>query len=132
MKKVTATLLILGSIILTSLATYGNVSAVNVLYNVCSNINKTHTSSVCVDSSTASTKNNPIISEIKIAINILSFIIGIIAVLVIIVSGLRMVLGGSDPQTVNSSRDAIIYALIGIIVVVVSQALVVFVLNKIK
>ena len=62
----------------------------------------------------------------------MSVIIGIVSVVVIIISGLRMVLGGSDPQTISSSRDSIIYAIVGIAVVVVSQAIVVFVLNKIK
>lgn len=111
----------------------GKTSAVNVLGGVCSNSSAAKNASVCTSSNNPNPQTpNPIILNIKKAINILSAIIGIVSVVVIILSGLRMVLGGGDPQTINSSRDAIIYAAVGIAVAVVSQAIVVFVLNKIK
>ncbi len=75
---------------------------------------------------------NPVISVLKKVINVVSLILGIIAVVIIIISGFRMVLGGSDPATISSSRDAIIYALIGILVAVFAQAIVIFVLDKLK
>ena len=89
---------------------------------------------VCSDAQSAASNPtvNPVISVLKTVINVISLILGIVAVVVIIISGFRMVLGGSDPSTISSSRDAIIYAAIGILVAVFAQAIVVFVLDKLK
>ncbi len=89
-------------------------------------------STVCQDAKNNKTTSNPVISIIKTVIQIVSYLIGIVAVVIIIISGLRMILGGGDPQTINSARMAIIYALIGILVAVAAEAIVVFVLDKLK
>lgn len=63
--------------------------------------------------------------------NILSVIAGIIAVVVIIIAGITMMTSGGDSGKVKSSRDAIIYAVIGIVVIVLSRSLVLYVINLI-
>lgn len=131
-KKIIILSMILLSLVGITVLNTGNTSAVSLLSSICSNSSAKQHASTCQDSGKVSQNSNPIIGEIKIAINILSFIIGIVSIVIIIISGLRIVLGGSDPQTISSARDAIIYAMVGIVVVVVSQALVVFVLDKIK
>ena len=91
---------------------------------------KTGGPTVCQSAQSGSKNPNPIINVLKIAINVISLILGIVAVVVIIISGFRMIIGGSDPATINSSRNAIIYAAVGILVAVFAQAIVVFVLDK--
>jgi hypothetical protein len=73
---------------------------------------------------------DPVITLIKIVINILSYGVGIVSVIIIIISGLRMIFNGSDSQAVSRARNAVIYAAIGIAVTVFSQLIVVFVLDK--
>ncbi len=90
------------------------VSAVNVL-NICTTNAKATSSTVCQDTGTSSTKN-PITTIIKVAVNIFSVVLGIAAVVVILISSLRMVISGGDPNTINSSRNAILYALIGLFI----------------
>ena len=94
------------------------VSAVNVL-NICTTNAKATSSTVCQDTNngrvTSSTKN-PITIIIKVAVNIFSVVLGIAAVVVILISSLRMVISGGDPNTINSSRNAILYALIGLFI----------------
>ena len=77
-------------------------------------------------------KNNPIIDIIKAAITILSYIIGIAAVIGIVVSGIRLMTAGGDSNNVASARTGLIYSLIGIAVAVLAQVIVAFVLNRIK
>ena len=89
------------------------------------------TSSVCQDANNGNSASNPVINIIRIVIDVVSIILGLVAVVIIIISGLRMVLGGSDPNTINNSRTAILYAVIGIVVAVFAQAIVVFVLDRI-
>jgi hypothetical protein len=86
---------------------------------------------VCHDVSSQSGSNDPIIKIIKVAINILSFIIGIISVITIVVSGVRMIFSGGVSQAVASARTGLIYAIAGLAVTALAQAIVAFVLDKI-
>lgn len=67
---------------------------------------------------------------IATAINILSAIGGIVAVIIIIINGIRFITSNGDPQATNSARNGIIYALVGILVVVLAQVIVQFVLQR--
>lgn len=62
---------------------------------------------------------------------LISYIAGIAAVIIIIVAGLMYVLSGGDPGKVSNAKDAVIYALVGLVIVVVAQGLIFFVLNRI-
>lgn len=75
---------------------------------------------------------NPIIHFIVIAINIISYVAGAAAIIVLIVSGLRFMLANGDSNAITTARNGILYALIGIAVIVFAQGFVVYVLNKIK
>ena len=63
--------------------------------------------------------------------NILAIIAGIIAVIIIIIAGITMMTSGGDSGKVKSSRDTIIYAAIGIVVIVLARTLVLYVINLI-
>jgi|SRR5665213_1045396 len=62
-------------------------------------------------------------------INIFSAIIGIAAVVVIIYAGFRYVTSAGSQDGVKAAKDAIIYAIIGLVVVALAQAIVHFVIN---
>lgn len=86
------------------------------------------TPAVCND--TKSTSGNPAVSVIKDAINILSVVIGVAAVILMIVGGLRLVGSAGDPQAAASARGTIIAALIGVVIAAIAQTLVIFVLDR--
>lgn len=69
---------------------------------------------------------------IKVVINILSIVVGIIAIIMIIISGLRYVTSGGDANNVSAAKNTLMYALIGLVVVVFAQAIVQFVLKNVK
>jgi len=89
-----------------------------------------NSSTVCTDQ-TASGKN-PIIKALKVVLNVLSFIAGIIAVIGLTTAGFRMIVGGGNSEQYNSSRNTVLFVIIGIAVVVLSQTIVIFVLDKLK
>jgi hypothetical protein len=62
-------------------------------------------------------------------LSILSYGIGAVAVLMIIIGGLRYVLSGGDPNSTKGAKDTIMYAVIGLIVALVARVLVFFVAN---
>src|SRR5262249_44088828 len=66
------------------------------------------------------------------SINIFSVIVGIITVIIFVLSGYRFITSGGDPNNVNKARQSLIYAIVGLIVVVLSQALIKFVFAKVS
>jgi len=129
MKKISISLITLLTILSFSQSVF---AADNVLNNVCNNANSYQSGSkpsVCKDANASS--SNPAYGIFKSVLNILSYAIGAISVIVIIIAGLRLVLSGGDPQTLTSARNAIIYAAIGIVVFALAQSIVVFALKNV-
>jgi hypothetical protein len=67
---------------------------------------------------------------LKTGINMFSIIIGIIAVIMIIISGLRYITSAGDSNSVNGAKNTLLYALIGLVIVALAQIIVQFVLGK--
>lgn len=76
--------------------------------------------------------NNGLNRVIEQAINIFSIIIGVIAVIMIMVGGLKYITSGGDSAGVSSAKNTILYAVVGLVVVAMAQIIVKFVLNKVK
>jgi hypothetical protein len=68
-------------------------------------------------------------SIFTIAANTLIFLVGAIAVIYLIVGGLRYVVSGGDSKAVTAAKDTILYAIVGIVVAVISYAVVNFVIT---
>jgi len=67
---------------------------------------------------------------IETAINILSFVVGIAAVIMIIIGGFRYITSGGESSSVSGAKDTILYAVIGLVIVAMAQAIVRFVLVR--
>ena len=63
-------------------------------------------------------------------INIFSLVVGIVAVIMIIVGGLKYITSGGDSGNVTGAKNTILYAVIGLVVVALAQFIVKFVLGK--
>lgn len=63
-------------------------------------------------------------------IQVLAILVGITAVIMLIISGIRLSASGGDPQAVKAARTGVIYSLVGIAVAVAAQAIVTFVIGK--
>jgi hypothetical protein len=58
------------------------------------------------------------------------FLVGIVAVIMIIVGGLRYITSGGNDASVTSAKNTILYAIIGLVIVALAQVLVRFTLSK--
>lgn len=76
------------------------------------------------------TGTNNLSTYIGNIVNILLFIIGAVAVIMIIIGGLRYVLSGGDSSSTKSAKDTVLYAVIGLIVAISAYAIVNFVVLK--
>ena len=61
--------------------------------------------------------------------NTILYILGVISVIMLIYGGLKYALSGGDSKKVTDAKNTILYALIGLIIAVLSYAIVNFVLN---
>jgi hypothetical protein len=75
----------------------------------------------------ATTQINNIIHTI---VNLLSAIVGVVAVIMIIVGGFRYITSGGNDTSVTSAKNTILYAIIGLVVVALAQLIVRFTLSK--
>jgi hypothetical protein len=57
-------------------------------------------------------------------------VIGALAVLMIVISGLRYVLAGGDSQRAAQAKSGIVYALVGLAIAISAQAIVYFVVSR--
>jgi hypothetical protein len=78
---------------------------------------------------TAGTKLNDILT---LVVNIFSLIVGVVAVIMIIVGGLRYITSGGESSNVSTAKNTIIYAVVGLVVVALAQFIVHFVLAKVS
>lgn len=109
----------------------GYASATNTLIPAC-NQPGVSTTTVCNDANNKHKSSNIIIQLIKDVIDVLSFIVGVTATIMIIISAIRFVTSGGDSNTAKEARKGITASLIGIVVVVLSQTIVIFILDKLK
>lgn len=63
--------------------------------------------------------------------NFLLFIVGAVAVIMLMVGGLRYVLSGGDASQTKGAKDTILYAIVGIVVAAAAYAIVNFVVVNI-
>jgi cytochrome bd-type quinol oxidase subunit 2 len=62
-------------------------------------------------------------------VNVLSMIVGVVSVIMIIIGGLKYVTSNGDPAASKSAKNTILFAIVGIVVVAIAQAIVQFVLQ---
>jgi hypothetical protein len=86
-------------------------------------------STACQTKTTANplTGPNGLITKVT---KIISFIAGVAAVIMLLVSGFMFVLSDGDSGKIASARTSLIYAVVGLVIVVTAQGIVVFVLNR--
>lgn len=70
--------------------------------------------------------------NIKTIVNVLLFILGAIAVVMIIIGGIRYTTSNGDASATKGAKDTILYAVIGLIVAILAYAIVNFILDAFK
>ena len=62
--------------------------------------------------------------------NTILYIVGIIAVIMLIIGGIKYVLSGGDSKKVTDAKNTVLYAIIGLVIAVFSYAIVNFVITS--
>ncbi len=109
----------------------------------CESGKSTPESGQCVDCNSGTVQDSPICktgntnpvygtdSVLTKITNVIAVVSGVVAVFVIVIAGGQFVFSGGDSQKVQNARNAILYAVIGLVVIIVARSIVLFVVSKI-
>jgi hypothetical protein len=104
-------------------------AAVDINDGICQGAQLDPTATGCNDAAISSSTQD-VQSIIKTGIDLFSLVVGIIAVIMIIIGGVKYITSGGDAGNVTGAKNTILYAIIGLIVVALAQTIVYFVLNE--
>lgn len=76
----------------------------------------------------ATEKINELISDI---INLFSLAVGVVSVFMIIIGGFKYITSGGESSNVSAAKNTILYAIIGLVIVALSQSIVQFILRRV-
>lgn len=82
------------------------------------------------DSAVCKSQGDSATSMVQIVINLLLYVLGIIAVIMIVVGGIRYTTSNGNASQIKEAKDTILYSVVGLIVAMLSFAIVNFVLGR--
>jgi hypothetical protein len=68
---------------------------------------------------------------VRRVINIFSIVVGILAVIMIIISGFKFITAGGDSGSITSAKHTLVYAIVGLVVAALAQFIVQFVIKSV-
>jgi hypothetical protein len=98
------------------------VGAINVFQDACSGQTN---NTVC-----NATAKDDVKTVIKNIINTLLYVLGAVAVIVIVIAGILYVISGGETANVTKAKNMLLYAIIGLVVAILAYAIVNFVIAR--
>jgi cytochrome bd-type quinol oxidase subunit 2 len=98
--------------------------------NLCAGVDLDASQTDCND--TTDQANDSVTNLANTVVDIFSLVVGIVAVIMIIIAGLRYITSGCEAQNVTNAKNTILYAIVGLVVVVFAQTIVKFVIAKLS
>jgi hypothetical protein len=123
-KKIALIISSLGLILAMSFPVTALAAAANPKSAACAGLSAVSTTEGC-----GKNANKTVNGVIKVTIDVMSYIVGIGAVIMLIVSGIKYIFSGGESNAVASAKNGIIYSLVGIFVAVLAQWIVARVFN---
>lgn len=109
-----------------------NASAVDIFDRGVCNNGRASNATVCKDRKVGN--DNPISGPngvLMSIVNLLTIVVGIAAVIMIILGGLKFITSGSNPEEVKTARERIIYAIVALIIAALAQVIVRVILSTV-
>lgn len=81
-------------------------------------------------STVCKSKGDDLPSLLKTVVNTLLFVLGMVAVVMIVIGGIRYTTSNGDAGSIKSAKDTILYSVAGLVVAILSFAIVNFVIGR--
>ena len=127
-KKIAALLVALAFVVTVPLT----ASAGSTAESLCTGSGGKFVGGTCTNNPDSLKTQPTVMTTIKNVTNMLVFIIGAIAVIMIIIGGIRYVTSAGDQAAITGAKNTILYAIVGVIVALAAYAIVNFVTTFIK
>lgn len=128
MRRLRLILCVLSYLLLFSLTT--RAYALDILRTTCNSSPTTQSSPTCQQNAKhANDTVNPAVTTIHDAVDIIGLVAGIAAVIIIIYSGIRYIINGSNPEGQKQARSSLIGALIGLVIIALAWTIVNLAIN---
>lgn len=85
------------------------------------------TSAVCKTPSKDVAGSNGILVTVA---NFMALIAGVAAVIILLIASIKYITAGGDPKEIESAKNTIIYALVGILIILSAKVLITYVVSK--
>lgn len=89
-----------------------------------------------VDNGSCQKTGLPVVSggsgELQLILQVAFAILGAVAVLFVVIGGLRYAISDGDPEDMSKAKNTIIYAIVGLVIVLFAEAIVTFALGFLK
>lgn len=137
-KKLLILLLFMTPLLIIAFGPSHNASAVHIFDPVCTNGNvqggNNKESPVCKDSKSAQgndANDNVVLRIIKAGANVIAFLAGAAAIIMIIVAGFSFVTSGGNSEKTANARRRIVGATIGLVIIALAWAITRFITGKV-
>ncbi len=121
-------------IAIVSFASVQSVMSQSIADNVCKGILSTETGRIepgTKVSACAESGDRSLSGVANRIVNIFSVVVGTVSVIMIIIGGFRYIISGGDSTGVTAAKNTILYAIVGLVVVLFSQIIVRFVISNV-
>ena len=122
---ITLSLLALGSLLVSP----AMVGASTASDSACDGVRLLDSNAKC-KSTDAAASQSAFSGILQTLINIFSIVVGAVSVIMIIIGGFRYIISGGDSSSTKSAKDTILYAVIGLAIVIFAQTIVRFVITR--
>lgn len=119
--RLLVTLALVFSAITTTLTLSPAAAAINVFENSCQG---------AADSAVCKSQNDNATDFMQIIIDTMMILLGGIAVIMIVIAGIKYTTSNGDPSKTKSAKDTMLYSVIGIVVAISAYAIVKFITNR--
>lgn len=103
------------------------VSAIDPFQGIRSQCGRASDSAVCQTQAS----DDPLVGTIRKVTLIIGSLAGAVAVIAMVLAGIRYISSGGDPDQISRAKNTIIYGAIGLIVIVLGQVIINAILNRI-
>lgn len=127
MTVVTGFALIVVAMVALTAVSVPNIASAAAIDDACDGLSLVDPDVNCSDDAAASSGFSGIV---KTVVNILSLIVGAASVIMLMIGGFRYIISGGDSNGIQGAKNTILYALVGLVVVLFSQIIVQFVIGQ--
>ncbi len=130
LKKIATTFTAVALLLAPSAVLLPSVAHAQIASNVCDGLKTTYSDTASAPTDCATEGDSSFASLMAKVINIFSVVVGSVSVIMIIIGGFRYIISGGDSGGVTAGKNTILYAIVGLVIVLFSQVIVRFVLTK--